>query len=58
MYINYINDRKQLGYKVAKDTDDGIKLVLISNLPIRNLSLNLKGRSKRVVVVISLITIV
>ena len=29
MYLNYVNDRKSLGYKVIKDTTDGIKLVLI-----------------------------
>lgn len=61
MYVNYVNDRKQLGYKVVKDTNDGIKLVLITEstiLLIRNLSLNLKGKSKRIVVVISLGTVV
>ncbi len=61
MYINYVNDKKQLGYKVVKDTNDGIKLVLITDstvLLIRNLSLNLKGKSKRIVVVISLATVV
>ncbi len=61
MYVNYVNERKQLGYKVVKDTNDGIKLVLITEstvLLIRNLSLNLKGKSKRIVVVISLATVV
>ena len=43
-----------------KDTNDGIKLVLITDstvLLIRNFSLNLKGKSKRIVVVISLVTV-
>ena len=30
MYVNYVNDRKQLGYKVVKDMNCGIELVLIS----------------------------
>ena len=61
MYVNSVNDRKLLGYKVVKDTNDGIKLVFITNstvLMIRNLSLNLKGKSKKIVVMISLVTIV
>ena len=61
MYVMYVNDRKQLGYKVVKDTNDGIKLVLIADstvLLIRNLSLNLKGKSKRIFVVISLAPVV
>ena len=61
MYVNYVNDRRQLGYKVVKDTNCGIELVLITEstiLLIRNLSLNLKGKSKRIVVVISLATVV
>lgn len=63
MYINSVNDRKQLGYKIVKDTNCGcgIELVLITKstvLLIRNLSLNLKGKSKRIVIVISLATVV
>ena len=61
MYVNFVNDKKQLGYKVVKDTNCGIELVLITKstvLLIRNLSLNLKGKSKRIVVVISLATVV
>ena len=61
MYIGYIEDRKQLGYKVVKDRNYGIELVLITEstiILIRNLSLNLKGKSKRIVVVISLATVV
>jgi len=27
VYVNYVNDRKQLGYKVVKDTNYGIELV-------------------------------
>lgn len=58
MYINYVNDRKQLGYKVVKDTNDGIKLVLITEssiVLIKNLSLNLKNKSKRIFVVVTLV---
>jgi hypothetical protein len=61
VYVNYVNDRKQLGYKVVKDTNCGTELVLITEstvLLIRNLSLNLKGKNKRIVVVISLATVV
>jgi hypothetical protein len=29
MYINFIEDRKALGYEVLRDTSCGIKLVLI-----------------------------
>ena len=59
MYVNYVNDRKRLGYKVVKDTNDITKLVLIYDsivLPIRNISLNLKV--KIIVVVISLTMVV
>lgn len=59
MYINYVTDRKQLGYKkVVKDTNDGIKLVLITEssiVLIKNLSLNLKNKSKRIFVVVTLV---
>ncbi len=61
MYIGYIEDRKIMGYDVELDTSCGIKLVSFPNstlLLIRNLSLNLKGKSKRIVVVISLATVV
>lgn len=61
MYVSYINDRKELGYEVVKDTNYGIELVSTTEstvLLIRNLSFNLKGKSKRIVVVISLATVV
>ena len=61
MYVNYVNDRKKLGYKALKDTNCGIKLVLITDsavLIIKNFSLNLKNKSKRIVVVISLASVV
>lgn len=59
MYISFLNDRKQLGYQVVKDTNCGIELVSITKsnvLLIRNLYLNLKG--KKIVVVISLTTVI
>lgn len=40
MYPNYIEDRKSLGYQVLKDTNRGVRLVLITDsrvLLIRNL---------------------
>jgi hypothetical protein len=55
MYLNYLNDRKALGYEALKDSKCGMKLVLITDLTlllIRNLSLNGKGRSKRIIVVV------
>lgn len=59
MYVNYVNDRKQLGYKVVKDTNDGIKLVLITEstvLLIRNLPSNVNHKTKRVILVIALVS--
>jgi hypothetical protein len=61
VHVNFVNDRKELGYKVVKDKNCGIELVSITKsnvLLIRNISLNLKGKSKRIVVVISLITVI
>ena len=61
MYLNFVNDRRLIGYKVVKDTNDGIKLVLITDravILIRNLSLNLNGKSKRIIGVISFATLV
>ena len=54
MYVNYINDRKQLGYKAMKDTNCGIKLVRITEstvlfLLIRNRASNSKRKAKRVI---------
>ena len=56
---NFVRNKKSLS--LSKGWEDGIKLVLITDstvLLIRNLSLNLKGKSKRIVVVISLATVV
>jgi len=57
MYVGYLQDRKLVGYPALKDTSCGIKLVLITDqtvLLIRNLSSNVKGKSKRIMVVICL----
>jgi hypothetical protein len=57
MYIGYLQDRKLLGYPALKDTSCGIILVLITDstvLLIRNISSNVKGKSKRIMVVIFL----
>ena len=61
MYVDFVNDRKQLGYECLKYTNDGIQLVLITDRAvtlIRNLSLNLNGKTTRIVVVFSLATVV
>jgi len=60
MYVNFVNDRKKLGYKVLKDTSCGIDLVLIPKstvLLVKNLSSNLNSKSKRVIVVTSLVSV-
>ena len=49
MYVGFIYDRKQLGYKVVKDTNCGIDLVLITK---SNHVIN--SKTKRVIVVITL----
>jgi len=57
MYIGYLEDRKLLGYPALKDTSRGIKLVLITDstvLLIRNIPLNVKDKSKIIMVVICL----
>ena len=57
MYVNFVNDRKTLGYTAWKDLSDGTKIVLIidpSILIIKNVSLNLRGKSKQIVGVIFL----
>jgi hypothetical protein len=59
VYVNSVNDRKQLGYKVVKDTNCGIELVLMTKLTvrlIRNLPLNSKVKSKRIIVVSTLVS--
>ena len=50
MYINFINDRKELGYEVLVDINCGIKLVVITDSAvqlIKNFPLNGKGKAKR-----------
>ena len=57
MYIGYLHDRKLLGYPALTDTSGGMKLALITDstvLLITNLPLNIKGKSKRIMVVIFL----
>jgi hypothetical protein len=59
VYVNSVNDRKQLGYKVVKDTNCDIELVLMTKLTvrlIRNLPLNSKVKSKRIIVVSTLVS--
>jgi hypothetical protein len=54
MYPNFIEDRKALGYGVLTDTSCGIKLVLITDstvLIIKNFPLNLKVKSKRIILI-------
>ena len=56
--VNWINDRKQLSYKVVKDTNCIIELVLMTNLTtrlIRNLPFTSKVKSKRIFVVSTLV---
>jgi hypothetical protein len=55
--VNYINDRKQLGYKAVKDTNCDIKLVRITEatvLLIRNLPSKVNHKTKRVILVIAI----
>ena len=70
MYINFIEDRKALGYEVLRDTSCGIKLVLIvdSTVPrllkpskckrqfVKKLPSKVNRKSKRVIVVITLVS--
>lgn len=61
MYVNYLNDRKALVYKAVKDTNCGIELVVITEstvLLIRNLPSKLKHKTKRVIIVIALASVV
>ena len=54
MYPNYINDRKSLGYECLMDTQCGNRLVLITDSSVvfvKNVTLNVKTKSKRIVVV-------
>ena len=57
IYINYLDGRKLLGYPALKAMSCDIKLVFITDLTvlfIRNLPLNVKGKSQKVMVVIRL----
>jgi len=61
MYPNFIEDRKALGYEVHNDTSCGIKLLLITDstvILIRNLSSNINHKTKRVILVITLVSVV
>lgn len=54
MYVNYVNDRKELGYGCLKDTLCGNKLVLITDSSVvfvKHVSLNVKHKSKRIIFV-------
>ena len=54
MYINFVNDRKYLGYECLKDTLCINKIVLLTNSTvafIKHISLNVKHESKRIVFV-------
>ena len=57
VYIGYLHDRILLDYPALKHKNCGTKLVLITDLTvllIRNLPLDGKGKSKRIIVVICL----
>ena len=59
MYVNFVNDRKQLGYECLKDTLCGNKLVLITDssvIFVKHVSLNVKHKSKRIVFVSIVVT--
>ena len=59
MYPNFIEDRKALGYEVLNDTSCVIKLVLITDstvLLIRNLPSNVNHKTKRVILMIALVS--
>ena len=59
MYPNFIEDRKSLGYEVLNHTSCGIKLVQITDstvLLIRNLPSNVNHKTKRVILVIALVS--
>jgi hypothetical protein len=64
MYINFIEDRKALGYEVLRDTSCGIKLVLIVDSTIprllkpSKLSSKVNRKSKRIILIIALGSVV
>nr|YP_010472364.1 hypothetical protein N4L43_pgp145 [Pleurosigma intermedium]UVG41975.1 hypothetical protein [Pleurosigma intermedium] len=58
MYINYVNDRKSLGYKCLVDTKCGNRLVLITDSSVvfvKNVTLN--GKRKIFVIIVGMIII-
>jgi hypothetical protein len=59
MYVSFVNDRKQLGYKAVKDTNCVMKIKLVlttkSNfLLIKNIPSKVNYKTKRVIVVVCL----
>jgi len=55
MYINFINERKSLGYEVLRDTACGIKVVIIiDSVYVFVLPSKVKRKAKRIIVVICL----
>jgi hypothetical protein len=72
MYINFIEDRKALGYEILRDTSCGIKLVLIvdSTVPrllkpskckrqfVKKLSSKINRKPKRIILIIALGSVV
>jgi len=52
VYVNFVNDRKQLGYECLKDTLCGNKLVLITDSSV----IFVKHKSKRIVFVSIVVT--
>ena len=58
MYLNFISDRKSLGYEVLNDTSCGMKLVSITNSTLLLIRpSNVKDKTKRLIIVISLATV-
>ena len=49
MYINFIEDRKALGYEVLKDTSCGIKLVLIIDSTVPRLLFYYNDNTRKIV---------
>ena len=59
MYINFLNDRKSLGYECLIDIQCGNQLVLITDssvIFVKHVSLNVKHKSKRIVFVSIVVT--
>ena len=59
IYLNFISDRKSLGYEVLNDTSCGMKLVSITNSTLLLIRpSNVKDKTKRLIIVISLAMVV